>query len=75
MSYVSRLSINHMDGILNEVTNTVHKQEFSTSDLKTPCGITYNVSEDQLRQTTIDQLVTTASTTKCGRCFEEGGGY
>lgn len=58
-----------MDGILNEATNTVHKQERSTSALKTPCGITCNVPEDRLRQIVIDKLATT--TTKCGRCFDD----
>lgn len=64
-----------MDGILNETTNTVHKQESGKSALETPCGVTNNLSEDHLRQTAIDQLVTTTNTTKCGRCFEDGGGY
>lgn len=64
-----------MDGILNEVTNTVHKQEIGKSALETPCGVTNNLPEDQLRQTTIDQLVSTTTTEKCGRCFEDAGGY
>jgi hypothetical protein len=64
-----------MEGILNEVTNTVHKQEAGTPSLQTPCGITYNVPEDQLRQTVVDQVVTSPGTTKCGRCFDDGGGY
>lgn len=64
-----------MDGILNEVTNTVHKQKDGTSALHTPCGITYNIPEDQLQQTEVDQIVTTTTTTKCGRCFDDGGGY
>lgn len=64
-----------MVGILNEATNTVHKQEIGTAGFQTPCGITYNVSEDQLRQATIDELVTSTVTTKCGRCFDDGGGY
>jgi hypothetical protein len=64
----------HMDGILNEVTNTVHKQEPGSSALVTSCGVTNNLSEDQLRHTAIEQLVTT-TTTKCGRCFDDGGGY
>jgi hypothetical protein len=62
-----------MDGILNEVTNTVHKHEMGTAPLQTPCGITYNVPEEKLRRTTIDQLVTT--TTICHRCFDSKGGY
>lgn len=64
-----------MKGVLNESTNTVHKQEIGVSALETPCGITYNVPEDQLRQTAIDDLVTTTTITKCGRCFDDGGGY
>jgi hypothetical protein len=64
-----------MDGILNEATNTLHKQEPGTSAFQTTCGITYNVPEDQLRQTTIDHLVTNTTTSKCGRCFDDGGGY
>ncbi len=63
----------NMDQILNEGTNTVHKQKTGAAPLETPCGITYNVPEDQLRQITTDQLTTT--TTKCGRCFDDGGGY
>jgi hypothetical protein len=64
-----------MDGILNEATNTVHRKEPGTVAFQTPCGITYNVPEDQLRQTEIEGLVATTTTTKCGRCFDDGGGY
>lgn len=65
----------HMDGILNEATNTVHKREAGSSDLQTPCGINYNVSADKLHQTTIEQLVIKPTMTKCRRCFEDVGGY
>jgi hypothetical protein len=64
-----------MDGILNEVTNTVHKQEIGKSALETPCGVSNNLPEDQLRQTTIDELGSITTTEKCGRCFEDAGGY
>ncbi|MFB6252124.1 MAG: hypothetical protein ABEI27_10655 [Halobellus sp.] len=63
-----------MDEILNEVTNTIHKQEPGNSALTTPCGVTNNLSEDRLQQTAIEQLDTT-TITKCGRCFDDGGGY
>ena len=36
-----------MYGILNEVTNTVHKQEIGKSALETPCGVTNHLPEDQ----------------------------
>lgn len=64
-----------MDGILNEVTNTVHKHETGTAAFQTPCGITYDVPADKLRQQNIDQLVTTTTTTICDRCFDAGGSY
>lgn len=64
-----------MNGILNETTNTVHKQETGAPGLQTPCGITNNVPEDQLSPTAIDQSDGTTDTTRCGRCFEDGGGY
>ena len=64
-----------MEGVLNEKTNTVHKREPGRTALKTPCGIAYTVPQDRLRQTNIDQLVTTTTTTKCGRCFDDGSGY
>lgn len=64
-----------MDGVLNEVTNTVHKQELGTPDLQTDCGVTHHVPAEHLRSGAIDSLVTSMNTTKCGRCFEGGGGY
>ena len=67
--------IEPMNGILNETANTVHKQEVGKQTLESPCGATNNISEDQLRRATIDQLVSTTTTTKCGRCFNDGGGY
>lgn len=71
--WLQYMCIVNMDRILNEVTNTVHKQKTGTAALETPCGITYHVPEDQLHQTTTHQLPRT--TTKCGRCFDDGGGY
>jgi hypothetical protein len=64
-----------MDGVLNEAANTVHKQEVGKQTLESPCGATNNLSKDQLRQAAVDQLVSTTTTTKCGRCFDDGGGY
>jgi len=67
------MSIVYMDQILNEVTNTVHKRTPGASAVETPCGVTYNVADDHLRRVSADNLVTTV--TKCGRCFDDGGGY
>jgi len=62
-----------MERILNEVTNTVHKRVPGASAVETPCGVTYNVAADHLRRVSTDGLVTNA--TRCGRCFDDGGGY
>ena len=62
-----------MERVLNEVTNTVHKQAIGTSTINTPCGVTYNVADDHLCQISANNLAVTA--TKCGRCFDDGGGY
>jgi len=71
---MSCLSNDPMDGVLNEASNTVHKQEVGKQTLESLCGATNNLSKDQLSQAAIDQLVST-TTTKCGRCFEDSGGY
>jgi hypothetical protein len=65
----------HMDGILNEVTSTVHRRDTSEQQLHTICGVTYNVPEDHLQPVTIEQQSSSRVTDRCGRCFEDGGGY
>lgn len=65
----------HMRGIVNERTNTVHRQRGSESDYRTACGATLHVSEDCLRPTSVDEALAESTTCKCGRCFADGGGY
>jgi hypothetical protein len=62
-----------MDGILNEYTETVHKHETGRPVLHTECGVTHNLSADQLEVVSVEQAATEYS--KCGRCFEDGGSY
>lgn len=64
-----------MNGVLNETTNTVHKHDRSESDLKAKCGATSQVKREQLRMARVPEAVTESDASKCGRCFEEGGGY
>lgn len=65
-----------MDIILNEVTNTVHRHETGRPERQAVCGSTYHVSHDHLRVITgVEPENGTASATKCGRCFEDGGSY
>lgn len=64
-----------MNGVLNEVTNTVHKHEMGHSDFQTVCGATFHVSHDNLRMAAIERTVTATNASKCGRCFDDAGGY
>jgi hypothetical protein len=68
-----------MDVILNEVTYTVHKCEksmsWADSNLQTECGIHHHLAHDNLEITTVEESNTMTSADKCGRCFENEGGY
>ncbi|SDE76657.1 hypothetical protein [Halorientalis regularis] len=65
-----------MGGVLNEVTNTVHKQETGKSKFQTECGVTYNLSEEDLRVfRAVESELDGANVSKCGRCFDDAGGY
>lgn len=65
-----------MDGVLNEVTSTIHKQEPGRAPLRTVCGATNHVSQDGLKRITgTEPGIDTTDVSKCGRCFDEGGGY
>lgn len=64
-----------MKGVLNETTKTVHKHEIGKTELQTECGLTHHVAPDQLQTTSVEQATADFDARKCGRCFEEGGGY
>jgi len=62
-----------MEGILNEITRTVHRHETGHSKYLTACGASAHLSPDQLRKVPLDRA--TEEFDKCGRCFSDGGGY
>jgi hypothetical protein len=64
-----------MDGVLNRTTRTVHKHESDYPSTRTACGATFHLHRDQLEVTTVERALDDASARKCGRCFEDGGGY
>lgn len=64
-----------MDCVLNRTTHTVHRHESDYPALRTACGATFHVHRDQLEMTTVERALAEASASKCGRCFEDGGGY
>ncbi len=64
-----------MNGILNEATNTVHRHSAGEQGLQTDCGLTHSVPESHLCQVVVDEHTGAGEKSKCGRCFEDGGGY
>jgi hypothetical protein len=65
-----------MDGVLNEVTNTIHKHETGAPDHRTVCGATYHVAHDDLRVVAgVESALDGTNASKCGRCFDDGGSY
>lgn len=64
-----------MDVLLNEVTYTIHRRKKSTTGFQAKCGIHHHLAHDKLQITTVEQSTTEASVNKCGRCFDDAGGY
>lgn len=64
-----------MKGLLNEVTDTIHKHQRGEIDFQTRCGAISHVSHDNFQVTSVEQTIATGDVSKCGRCFDDGGGY
>lgn len=64
-----------MVGVLNEVTKTVHKHKGGRTDFQTECGSLSHISHDNLRIAVIGSENTRNTASKCGRCFDDAGGY
>lgn len=63
------------DVILNENRMTVHRRVADGGRYEPDCGHRFNLGSEQLRVTSIEEAIDASATTKCGDCFEEGGGY
>jgi hypothetical protein len=64
-----------MGAVLNELTQTVHKHNAGDSEIHTACGVTHHVDDDQLRVVPVERATGDHGASKCGRCFDDGGGY
>ncbi|MFB6210090.1 MAG: hypothetical protein ABEI76_00985 [Halobacteriales archaeon] len=64
-----------MNPILNESTQTVHKHETGAPELHTECGIMLHANPDHLERMSLERALQEQEADKCGRCFDEGGGY
>lgn len=61
--------------ILNETTMTIHEREAGVGEYQVSCGHLNHVGQENLRITRDPTVTEEPTTSKCGRCFEEGGGY
>jgi len=64
-----------MRGVLNETTRTVHKHEAGGSDFETECGATHRLSPDNLNVVSVTSASSATGVDRCGRCFDDAGGY
>ena len=64
-----------MDGILNETTSTVHEMRAEEPDLRAECGVTNHLEGDKLREVSVHRATRELDASKCGRCFDDAGGY
>ncbi|MXV63285.1 hypothetical protein GS429_14660 [Natronorubrum sp. JWXQ-INN-674] len=64
-----------MDGVINETTDMIHKHKDGHSDFGTRCGATSHVAHDQLRLVSVERAASDSNVSRCGRCFDDAGGY
>ena len=62
-----------MRGVLNERTNTVHRRLGEDGTLQSVCGVTRNLTQEQLYPVEIDRASEDGE--KCGSCFVDGRSY
>jgi hypothetical protein len=63
-----------MKAVVNRTTETVHKYAIDGSK-ETPCGATSHVDSSHLERTSLERARSAHGASKCGRCFDDGGGY
>ncbi|QCJ47046.1 MULTISPECIES: hypothetical protein [Haloprofundus] len=63
-----------MRGVLNEQTETVHKPTDHAHRL-TACGALFHVSEKATSVVDLADAVDDGGASRCGRCFDDAGGY
>lgn len=62
-------------GVVNVNTMTVHRRDLANAGAETACGLTSHVDPNRLRKTALEEAAADLAVSKCGRCFEEAGGY
>ncbi|AEH37412.1 hypothetical protein [Halopiger xanaduensis] len=63
--------------VLNESTKTAHKPARSARNQLADCGALRHVPTDRVRETSEEEIEPPIEVEleRCGRCFEDSGGY
>ncbi|WP_224333085.1 hypothetical protein [Haloprofundus halobius] len=64
-----------MRGVLNEQTKTVHKPNDDHAHRLAACGALFHVSEESTVVVDLATAVDEGGASRCGRCFDDAGGY
>ena len=64
-----------MTRLLNEHTGTVHKRRQGPTGDEAACGALRHVTACHVRSVGTDESLPDGSVDRCGRCFEDAGGY
>lgn len=64
-----------MKRVLNEHTGTIHRLQPGTADGATACGALRHVPRRYVTTVGTDELRPDEDVERCGRCFEDAGGY
>jgi hypothetical protein len=62
-------------GLLNDHTLTIHRVREGEAQLESDCGHAGKLPARQLEQVPVAVAVEQPDVSKCGHCFEDGGGY
>ena len=77
IAYAASRGESHMRLVLNESTKTVHRPAHRSDSQPADCGALRHVSDDRIRLTTEQEVEPELEVEieRCGRCFEDCGGY
>lgn len=64
-----------MDIVLNKQTGTAHRHRTDTAEFHTVCGVTRQLTHDHVQLMPFERAAADHDASKCGRCFDDGGGY
>lgn len=64
-----------MKRLLNEHTGTLHRLQPETTDETTACGALRHVPRRYVTTVGTDEVRVGEDVERCGRCFEDAGGY